>query len=226
MLGGLISAGLGIASMFGGNKSAEKQTEQVNEGYDYLKDNSMIQGAQQSGEAALNRTSESKSQMQDILGTDYWANTEAQKTASLGEWANFETSPGYQWRLSEGLKGVEASAAASGLLNSGSTAKALVEYNQNFASNEYANWLDQYNKEVNQYNIEADRQLTGLSSLASMDENSRQFDVQTGVNAALGVGSAGADAGMASAQVESERSQNWASSLGGIASGVASIFGF
>lgn len=48
-----------------------------------------------------------------------------------------QNSPGYQFRLGEGLKGVQGSAAARGMLGSGATLKGLTQYGQNFASNEY-----------------------------------------------------------------------------------------
>lgn len=52
---------------------------------------------------------------------------------------NLQMDPGYQFRLDEGKKAVEGSAAARGGLNSGATLKALERFGQNFASNEYQN---------------------------------------------------------------------------------------
>lgn len=49
----------------------------------------------------------------------------------------FEQSPGYQFRMNEGLKGLERFAAAGGSLNSGSTLKAMNRYAQDYASGEY-----------------------------------------------------------------------------------------
>lgn len=46
---------------------------------------------------------------------------------------------GYQFRSSEGQKGLERSAAARGLLRTGGTLKDLAAWNQNFASEEYSN---------------------------------------------------------------------------------------
>lgn len=51
--------------------------------------------------------------------------------------ADFEKDPGYEFRMTEGQRGVEGSAAARGALLSGAALKALTRYNQNFASNEY-----------------------------------------------------------------------------------------
>jgi hypothetical protein len=60
---------------------------------------------------------------------------------SEGGW---QTDPGYLFRLSEGQKVLENSAAARGGLLSGQTGKALQQYGQNFASNEFGNIYDRY----------------------------------------------------------------------------------
>jgi hypothetical protein len=52
----------------------------------------------------------------------------------------FVTSPGYQFRMDEGRKALEHSAASRGLLKSGATAKALTRYSHDVASNEYDKW--------------------------------------------------------------------------------------
>jgi hypothetical protein len=57
---------------------------------------------------------------------------------------NWQTDPGYLFRLAEGQKLLENSAAARGGLLSGQTGKALQEYGQNFASNEFGNIYDRY----------------------------------------------------------------------------------
>jgi hypothetical protein len=46
--------------------------------------------------------------------------------------------PGYQFRLNEGNKAINAGAAARGLGNSGATLKALAKYGQDFAANNSA----------------------------------------------------------------------------------------
>lgn len=53
---------------------------------------------------------------------------------------NFLTmDPGYNFRLSEGTKALERSAAARGGLMSGATGKALTRYGQDYGSNEFTN---------------------------------------------------------------------------------------
>src|SRR5262245_16484817 len=60
-----------------------------------------------------------------------------------GVGAGFEFSPGFQFRLGEGLKALERSAAARGTLLTGGTLKGLEKYAQNFASNEYGQRVNQ-----------------------------------------------------------------------------------
>jgi hypothetical protein len=57
--------------------------------------------------------------------------------------ANFTAAPGYDWRRSEGERGLGSSFAARGGATSGNALKALSEFNQNMASNEYGNWWNQ-----------------------------------------------------------------------------------
>jgi len=58
------------------------------------------------------------------------------------QFGGFYESPGYQWRVEEGRKGVDRNMAARGLLNSGRRGKALVEYNQNMASNDFGDYMN------------------------------------------------------------------------------------
>lgn len=60
------------------------------------------------------------------------------------DYGGFYASPSYQFRLNEGIKAIERSAAARGNLRGGATMKALNNYAQDTASNEfdtYANRL-------------------------------------------------------------------------------------
>lgn len=56
--------------------------------------------------------------------------------------------PGYQFRLDQGQRALEASAAGRGVLNTGGTLKDLLQYGQDFASSEYNNV---YNRKLNDY---------------------------------------------------------------------------
>lgn len=59
----------------------------------------------------------------------------------------FQADPGYAFRLSEGMKALERSAAARGGLLSGGAGKAFQRYGQDLASLEYGNAFDRFQRE-------------------------------------------------------------------------------
>ena len=61
--------------------------------------------------------------------------------------ADFQADPGYAFRLSEGLKALEASRAARGGLLSGATGKALTRYGQEMGAQEYGSAFNRYQTE-------------------------------------------------------------------------------
>lgn len=63
--------------------------------------------------------------------------------ASQQAFDTYRGSTGYDFRLGEGTKAIERSAAARGGLNSGATLKALARYGQDYGSNEFSNYLGQ-----------------------------------------------------------------------------------
>lgn len=90
--------------------------------------------------------------------------------------ADYQNDPGYQFRLAEGQKALERSAAARGTATGGAALKAAARYGQDYASNEYGNvyeralkgyatnaaaGLDKYNTELGAFNTNAN---TGLNA--------------------------------------------------------------
>lgn len=65
---------------------------------------------------------------------------------SFGE-TEFQQDPGYAFRQSEGMKALERSAAARGMLSSGSTLKGIQRFGQDLASQEYTNAFNRYQTE-------------------------------------------------------------------------------
>ena len=61
----------------------------------------------------------------------------------------FQTDPGYAFRLSEGMKALDRTAASRGGLLSGATLKGAQRYNQDLASQEYQNAYNRYNTDYN-----------------------------------------------------------------------------
>lgn len=56
--------------------------------------------------------------------------------------SEFQESPGYQFRLAEGNKALDRSAAGRGMLLSGAQLKEAQRYNQGMASNEFGNFFN------------------------------------------------------------------------------------
>jgi hypothetical protein len=104
----------------------------------------------------------------------------------------FQADPGYAFRLKEGQKQLERSAAARGGLLSGGTGKALQRFGQEMGSQEYTNAF-------NRYQTERQARLGPLQSLAGVGQSSVNQLGQAGQAMATGVGEAGAQAAQARA---------------------------
>jgi hypothetical protein len=100
----------------------------------------------------------------------------------------FQADPGYGFRLSEGQKALERSAAARGSLLSGGTGKALTRYGQEMGSQEYQNAF-------NRYQAERQARLNPLQSLAGVGQTASQQLAgqagQFGSNMAEAIGAGG-----------------------------------
>lgn len=106
--------------------------------------------------------------------------------------ADFNKDPGYQFRLSEGQRGVEAGASARGGILSGAALKGLDRYNQGFASNEYEN-------AYNRFNTNNTTRFNRLASIAGLGQTSAAQTGAAGTAAAGQIGSAYIGAGNAQA---------------------------
>ena len=82
-------------------------------------------------------------------------------TGFTGE-VDLRDDPGYAFRMSEGMKGLERSAAARGGLLSGGMLKGIQRFGQDLASQEYQN---AYNRALTQYNTTA--ALAGVGQTAT-----------------------------------------------------------
>ena len=94
---------------------------------------------------------------------------------------DFQTDPGYGFRVSEGLKALDRTAAARGGLLSGATLKGAENYNQNMASNEYNNAYNRYvGNQATQRNALAG--LTGFAPTAAQQIGNAGTNYATNVN--------------------------------------------
>jgi hypothetical protein len=95
----------------------------------------------------------------------------------------FQADPGYGFRLAQGQKALERSAAARGGLISGNTGGALQQFGQGLASQEYQNAF-------NRYQTERSARLNPLQSLAGVGQTSVNQLGAAGQNYASGMGEA------------------------------------
>lgn len=61
--------------------------------------------------------------------------------------SDYQEDPGYKFRLDQGLKAIQGSAAARGGLLSGNALRGISRYGQDYASNEYQNAYNRYNQD-------------------------------------------------------------------------------
>jgi len=107
----------------------------------------------------------------------------------------YTASPGYQFRLGEGLKAIDRMSAARGGFGGGAHGKGLVRFAEDYATNDYDNFLQRYYKKLAPY-----------QSLAGLGQTSAVQTTQLGAQAAERVGAGQLYAG----QVQSNMYTNMA----------------
>ena len=126
--------------------------------------------------------------------------------------------PGYGFRMSEGMKALDRSAASRGGLLSGATLKGAQQYGQGLASQEYQNAFNRY--QTNRAN-----QLNPLQSLAGQGQTTATALGQQGANTAGNIGNAymtsAANTGNAAMAAAGQRT----SAFGGAANALGRIYG-
>ena len=139
--------------------------------------------------------------------------------------AQFQADPGYAFRLSEGQKALERSAAARGGLLSGATGKALTRFGQEMGSQEYQNAF-------NRYQAERQARLGPLQSLAGIGQTTAQQLGSTGQqygqnvgNALINQGYPTGTAGLAAAQARQSMYGGMGQALGQVSPGQWSSLG-
>jgi hypothetical protein len=155
-----------LASAFMGSRAATDaaniQAESAREARQLARDIFNEQKALQEPYRAAGITAQN--QLLNLLGLS--GNTAA---AEYGKFArpfgmsDFQADPGYAFRLSEGMKALEASRAAKGGLLSGATGKALQRYGQEMGSQEYGSAF-------NRFQTERSNRLQPLSGLTTLGQ--------------------------------------------------------
>lgn len=143
--------------------------------------------------------------------------------------AEFQADPGYAFRLSEGQKALERSAAARGGLISGGALKAATGYGQEMGSQEFARARE---RALSNYGTNVARSDTGYNRLAglagvgqtatsALGSAAGQYgtagaNLITGAGQAIGAGQYGAGQSMAAGQLGA--GNTWNNALGNIGS--------
>jgi hypothetical protein len=153
----------------------------------------------EAGEQALNKL---------IPASDY-------KTFGMQQ---FQADPGYAFRLSEGQKALERSAAARGGLISGGALKAAQRYGQDMGSQEYQNAF-------NRYQTEQQSRLNPLQTLAGVGQTSAQNIGTAGQQYGANVGNIGMGAGAAQGNALLAGAQARGSAYQGIGQQIGNFMG-
>lgn len=95
--------------------------------------------------------------------------------------ADYQADPGYAFRLGEGQKALERSAAARGGLISGGALKAATRYGQDAASQEYQNAFNRYQiNRTNQLQPLGNLMASGQSAASNQGSAAGQYGVNAG----------------------------------------------
>lgn len=172
LLGGALVGGAAMSSS-AASKAAKAQQNAANQASQISKDQYAQTRAdlapyRDTGANALKRYADASG----VNGADA-------RTASF---ADFRADPGYEFQMSEGLRGVQGSAAAGSLgINGGGVLKALQRYGQGVADQGYNNYLERF------------------KTLSSLGENAAAQTGNFGAQAAQQQGAFAMDAGAAKA---------------------------
>lgn len=184
-----IIAGVGAAGAIGGSAiSAVAGSKAAGKQADAATDAAQLQ--KQSADESL---AFQKQQYADsVARSQPWVDT---GTAALGKinalqpfaaptTVDEQNDPGYQFRLAEGQKALERSAAARGNVLGGGAMKAAERYGQDYSSNEYGNVYNrrmaEYNNNLSQLNTEA-----GLGQTTATGLNAQGANLGTNVGNTL-----------------------------------------
>ena len=105
-------------------------------------------------------------------------------------YSGFTKTPGYDFRLGQGYDAIESSAAGRGGLYSGATMRRLQEYGQDYASNEYNNFLNRLASGAGAGQAAAGNQAAAGQNFAAGGANALANIGNAQAASAIGVGNA------------------------------------
>ncbi len=142
LVGGAVAGGIASAVVGGGISAltAKKQSSSIGAGQAQANE-ALVEGRNQANATLapfISTGSNALTQYANITGL----NGADAATTAMNE---FTASPGYQYQLTQGLRGVDAGAASRGLLRSGSTLKAEQTLGSNLANQDFSNYIGRLN---------------------------------------------------------------------------------
>lgn len=179
------AAAMGIGSAISGAVSSENaraaQVDSANKAMDLQRE---VAGQQQKN------YEQSRADMAPWLKSGTASLAELMRRQQAGEFnttldpSQLANDPGYQFRMAEGQKALERSAAARGGLNSGGTMKALGRYSQGLASDEFQNaWNRNEMGNTNRFNRLASLAGVGQAAAQNLGAMGSQYNSQLGQGA-------------------------------------------
>lgn len=143
---GLAGAGLAVAAVGVGGSilSANAQSDAIKSGQDQANAiaRQTIATAQPLYQPFIDQGTAGLGAYADLTGVNG-------PDAATKAMSQFTASPGYQYQVSEGLKGVDAGAASRGMLTSGQTIKAEETLGSNLADQDFGNYMTRLNTLAN-----------------------------------------------------------------------------
>jgi len=168
---GAVAGAVGSAKAAGAqakaaDSAAQLQHQDAMASLQFQKDQSALQ--QKNAAPWLQAGGAAETQLSKLVSGGGFPDWTEQFQAPTG--ATEQNDPGYQFRLNEGNKALQNSAAARGGLLSTGTAKQIAQYSQDYASNEYQNVYNraynEYSTRYNQFETNQANKFNRLSSLA------------------------------------------------------------
>lgn len=125
-----------MSSIFGGSSQPGKETSNASSQSNSSSSNQAYPMLSQALGGQLGNAGGASNSLAAMLGIG--GDPSAQNQA----FDNWRNSTGYQFGMDQGTQAITGGAASKGLLNSGSTGKALEQYGQNYANTQYQNYLN------------------------------------------------------------------------------------
>lgn len=153
---------------------------------------------------------------------DYATAQQAQQSPTFGtlnkpfSMADYQADPGYAFRLSEGMKALENSAAARGGLLSGNMMRGAQQFGQDLASQEYQNAYNRYQQnQGNQFNRLAALSGVGQTATGALGQAGQNYATAAG-NIGMGSAANQANAALMAGQARASSMQGMGQALGGV----------